>query len=176
MKIYHRDRDWTYVFDFPEDKSTHGEFILEQLRTTDYGRCVYKMDNDQADHYVSSMVFKGGITANFSMEAFTSYHGRKTRIMGSMGDIVGDMKTFTHTDFLTKEQFTWDVKKDAESVFKNSGHGGGDWGLVADWLHAIQERDPSLLSSSIDASVESHLMAFGAEKSRASGQVIDIRL
>ncbi len=176
LKVYHRDRSWTYVFDFPEDESTHGDFILDQLKTTDYGRCVYKMDNDQADHYVASMQFKGGITANFSMEAFTSYHGRKTRIMGAMGDIVGDMNQFVHTDFLTKEQYKWDVTVDEVSNYKNSGHGGGDWALVSDWIKAIKNRDPSILSSTIDASVESHLMAFAAEKSRASGNIIEIKV
>lgn len=104
LKIYHRDRDWTYVFDFPEDKSKHGDFILEQLRTTNYGRCVYRMDNDQPDHYVASLQFADEITASFSMEAFTSYHGRRTRVMGTMGDIVGDMDHFIHTDFLSKEK------------------------------------------------------------------------
>lgn len=109
MKIYHRKRSWTYVFDLPEDKSLQGDAILNYLKTTDYGRCVYKMDNDQADHYVSSILFKDGVTANFSMEAFTSYHGRRTRVMGSMGDIVGDMNKFTYTDFRTGESKDWDV-------------------------------------------------------------------
>ncbi len=99
LKIYHKERKRTYVFDLPEDESAHADFILEQLKTTNYGRCVYKMENDQPDHYVTSMEFEDDITVNFSMEAFTSYHGRRTRIMGSLGDIVGDMDHFTHTDF-----------------------------------------------------------------------------
>lgn len=106
LKIYYRDRQRTYVFDFPEDKSKHGDFILEQLRRSDYGRCVYRMENDQADHYVTSMQFKNNITVSFSMEAFTSYHRRRTRVMGAMGDIVGDMNTFVHTDFLTGKKNT----------------------------------------------------------------------
>ena len=65
LKIYHRGRGWNYVLDLPEDKEKHGDAILEKLRTTNYGRCVYKMDNDQPDHYVASMQFEGGVTANF---------------------------------------------------------------------------------------------------------------
>ena len=175
LKIYHRDRDYTYVFDFPEDESTHSAFILEQLRTTNYGRCVYKMDNDQPDHYVTSMEFEDDITANFSMEAFTSYHGRRTRVMGSHGDIVGDMQGFVHTDFLTGKVTKWDVS-DATSSFKNSGHGGGDWALVSDWISAIKEQDPNLLTSSIDASIESHLMGFMAEKSRLTKEIMPVLL
>lgn len=163
LKIYHRDRQRTYVFDLPEEKSKQGAAILEYLRTTNYGRCVYQMENDQPDHYISNMEFEGGVTASFSMEAFTSYHGRRTRIMGSHGDIVGDMSQFVHTDFLSGKKTDWSMTTD--------GHGGGDWNLVADWVQAVAEQDASLLTSSIDASVESHLMGFGAERSRIGGEV-----
>jgi predicted dehydrogenase len=169
MKIYYRERGWLYVFDMPEDKEKHGEHILEKLRTTNYGRCVYHMDNNQEDHYIASMEFEGGITAAFSMEAFTSYSGRRTRVMGSMGDIVGDMNTFTLTDFRTKKS----------TVIDNSsgdGHGGGDWRLLRNWLQAVGQRKPKLLSSTIEASIESHIMGFKAEKSRKSGKVEAIKV
>jgi predicted dehydrogenase len=169
MKIYYRQRGWTYVFDLPEDKEKHGEYILEKLRTTNYGRCVYRMDNNQEDHYVSSMEFEGGITAAFSMEAFTSYAGRRTRVMGSMGDIVGDMQNFTLTDFRTGKS----------TVFDNSGsdgHGGGDWRLVRNWLQAVSQRNPDLLTSTIDASIESHIMGFMAEKSRKTGKIEKVKV
>jgi len=168
MKIYHRDRQRTYVCDLPDDKSKHEEAILEYLRTTNYGRCVYQMENDQPDHYVAKMQFAGGITAAFSMEAFTSYHGRRTRIMGSHGDIVGDMNKYIHTDFLTGEKTEWSMTSD--------GHGGGDWNLAADWVQAVAKQDKSLLSSSIGASIESHLMAFGAERSRLEGKIENINI
>ncbi|HAD13724.1 MAG TPA: oxidoreductase [Saprospirales bacterium] len=164
MKIYYRQRGWLYVFDMPEDKSTHDEYILNKLRTTNYGRCVYQMDNNQEDHYVSTMEFEGGITAAFSMEAFTSYAGRRTRVMGSMGDIVGDMETFTVTDFRTGKSTVYDNSS-------GDGHGGGDWRLVRNWLQAVSQRKPELLTSTIDASIESHIMGFMAEKSRKTGKV-----
>ncbi len=176
LKIYHRDRQRTYVFDFPEDKSKRGDFIMEQLRTTNYGRCVYRMDNDQPDHYITSMEFKDEVTANFSMEAFTSYHGRRTRIMGSMGDVVGDMNEFAFTDFLSKETTIWDIHAVDVGDYKNSGHGGGDWALVADWIRAVKEQNENVLSSTIDASIESHIMGFMAEKSRKSKQVAEVHL
>jgi len=169
MKIYYRERGRTYVFDMPEDKSLHGDHILEKLRTTNYGRCVYKMDNNQEDHYISSIQFQNGVTASFSMEAFTSYEGRRTRVMGSMGDIVGDMETFTVTDFRTKKSTVYDNSS-------GDGHGGGDWKLVRDWLQAVSQKNPALLSSTIDATIESHIMGFMAEKSRKTGKVEKIIL
>ena len=174
-KIYYRDRSWTYVFDFPDDKSKHGEFILEQLRTTNYGRCVYRMENDQPDHYVCSLQFADDITANFSMEAFTSYHGRRTRVMGAMGDIVGDMDEFVHTDFLTGTKTKWTLDQE-EGKFSKTGHGGGDWALAHDWVKAVKLQDKSILTSTIDASVESHIMAFRAERSRLNKTVEKVEL
>jgi Oxidoreductase family, NAD-binding Rossmann fold/Oxidoreductase family, C-terminal alpha/beta domain len=168
MKHYYHERKRTYVFDLPEDKSKQGDFILEQLRTTNYGRCVYKMENDQPDHYISNILFDNNITASFSMEAFTSYEGRRTRVMGSMGDIVGDMSEFKITDFRTGEVRTWSQKSD--------GHGGGDWRLVANWVNAVDKRNASLLTSTIDASIESHLMGFAAEKSRMGKTVERVSL
>jgi predicted dehydrogenase len=173
MRIYYRERGWLYVFDLPEEKEKQGEFILDKLRTTNYGRCVYKMDNNQEDHYISSMEFEGGVTANFSMEAFTSYAGRRTRVMGSMGDIVGDMDTFTITDFRTKKSVVYDQGKmeEASSAKFTGGHGGGDWRLVRDWIQAVSQHNPNLLTSTIDASVESHIMGFKAEQSRQTGRI-----
>lgn len=168
MKIYYHERKRTYVFDLPEDRTKQGDYIFEQLRTTNYGRCVYKMENDQPDHYVSNILFDNNITASFSMEAFTSYEGRRTRVMGSHGDIVGDMSEFKITDFRTGEVRTWSQKSD--------GHGGGDWRLAANWVDAVSKRDASLLTSTIDASIESHLMGFAAEKSRLNKSVEAVKL
>jgi len=176
LKIYTPESGWSYVFDLPDDASKHEEFILEQLKTTNYGRCVYRMENDQPDHYITSMEFEDEITVNFSMEAFTSYHGRRTRVMGSHGDITGNMNELYFTDFVTGKVRKWDVDEDNTSEYKNSGHGGGDWGLVTDWINAIKNQDSSLLTSTIDASVESHIMGFMAEKSRKTNQVISITL
>lgn len=177
MKIYYRNRTYTGVFDLPEDKAKHGEAILEYLRTTNYGRCVYRMENNQEDHYISAMSFEGGVTASFSMEAFTAYHGRRTRVMGSMGDIVGDMDTFTLHDFRTGKATVYDSSNiDDVEGYKNAGHGGGDWRLARDWVQAVSQQNAALLTSTIDASIESHVMGFMAEKSRTSRKIENVLL
>ena len=168
LKIYYRERKRTYVFDMPEEKEKHADHIMEKLKTTNYGRCVYRMENDQPDLYTTNILFEDAVTCSFSMEAFTSYEGRRTRVMGSLGDIVGDMTTMIHTDFLTGKKTEW---KNATDM-----HGGGDWRLVANWIEAISKNDASLLTSTIDASIESHLMGFAAEQSRKENKVVEIKL
>lgn len=176
LKIYKPKGGWNYVFDLPDDPSKHAEAITNYLKTTNYGRCVYRMDNDQCDHYIANIEFESGITASFSMEAFTSYHGRRTRVMGAMGDIVGDMTSFTHTDFLTGKATKYDVDAFDKGEYAKHGHGGGDFGIARDWVNAVSKNDPTLLTSTIDASIESHVMGFAAEKSRKKGSVETIKL
>ena len=168
LEIYYRKRQRNYVFDLPDDKSKQAEYVLEQLKTTNYGRCVYRMDNDQPDHYVTNILFEDNVTASFSMEAFTSYEGRRTRVMGSYGDIVGDMNSFTITNFKSGKKEEWKETTD--------GHGGGDWRLAENWVQAVAQRNPGLLTSTIDQSIESHIMGFMAEKSRKTKNVMDVRL
>lgn len=168
LEIYYRKRHYNYVFDLPDDKTKQAEYVLEQLKTTNYGRCVYRMDNDQPDHYITNILFDDNVTASFSMEAFTSYAGRRTRVMGSHGDIVGDMNSFTITNFKSGKKEEWKETTD--------GHGGGDWRLAENWVQAVAQRKPELLTSTIDQSIESHIMGFMAEESRKTKRVMDIRM
>ena len=88
--------------------------------------------------------------------------------MGSLGDIVGDMTSFKHTDFLTGKVTEWKQETD--------GHGGGDWRLAADFVQAVSKQDAALLTSTIDASIESHVMGFAAEKSRKEKVTVPIKM
>jgi predicted dehydrogenase len=176
LRIYHRDRAWLYVFDLPDDEDDWEDAILEYLRTTDYGRCVYRMDNDQCDHYVTNIEFDGGVTASFSMQAFTPFGGRRTRVMGSMGYIEGDMGQMAIADFRTRERTVIESRTLDVDRYAGAGHGGGDWRLLAAWVEAVATQDASLLTSTIDVSIESHLMGFAAERSRLGGTVEPVRL
>ena len=91
--------------------------------------------------------------------------------MGSMGDIVGGADDVVITDFRTDETTRWNVMDHADV---SSGHGGGDYGLVSDWVQAVSQHNPELLPSDIASAMESHLIAFRAEESRATGTVKDV--
>ncbi len=170
LKIYLRRKEWLGHLQIEDQKD---ESILKALKEGPYGRCVYHCDNDVVDHQVVNMEFEGEITAAFSMEAFTSYAGRRTRVMGTKGDVVGDMTTLALYDFKTRTQTAWDASKAPESL---SGHGGGGFGLAHDFVQAVSQQDASLLTSTIEASMESHLMGFKAEESRLSGKTVDVRM
>lgn len=176
IDIYTRKHQHTYVFDnLPERGPERDRAIMEQLRVTDYGRCVFDMDNDQCDHYVAAMEFDNGVTASFSMEAFTLKGGRRTRVMGTLGMIEGDMESFTVSDFRTRESETWSPKDVVEvAAYAGHGHGGGDLCLTRDFINAVGNNDPGRLTSSIDVSTESHVMGFCAEESRLGGKKVSV--
>ena len=171
LKIYHQRRIYLHHFDLPAEGDP-GPTILELLKTGPYGRCVYRCDNDVVDHQVVMMEFQDSITASFSMEALTSYGGRRIRIMGSMGDIVGDENDLVATNFRTGEVARSNVKEFASIT---SGHGGGDFGLVRDFLRAVSERNPGHLLTTVQEAMESHLIGFRAEEGRARGTVVPVR-
>lgn len=176
IKQYYEKRERTNVFDLPEDKSKHAAEIMQRLQTTNYGRCVYRMENDQPDHYITSIRFADNITASFSMEAFSSYPGRRTRIFGSMGDMVGDMTELVINDFRTGKQTKLVPKADDVEGYKNSGHGGGDWLLARDFVQAVSQQNSTLLTSTIDDSIESHVMGFMAEESRKKDRFMPVKM
>ena len=167
LDIYVRRRWFLYVFDLDRKAATDAE-ILEKVRGSRYSRCVYRCDNDQPDHIVASLGFEGGVTASFSMDAFTPWGGRRTRVMGTTGYIEGDGTTFAVHAFRTGRKLVWRFEP-PDGAYRDSGHAGGDLALVRDLLRAVDARDPALLSSDLAASVESHLMAFACEESRLKG-------
>jgi predicted dehydrogenase len=169
LRIYYRERTWLYHFDLPE--GNQGPAIMKELTEGRHGRCVYHCDNNVPDHQTCMMEFEGGVTATFNMEALTSYSGRRTRIMGSLGDLVGDEETMTIADFSTK---TTKVLKTADYAKITSGHGGGDYSLARDFIQAVAHQDERILTSTIDLSMESHLMGFKAEDSRHQGRVVNV--
>ena len=114
------------------------------------------------------MVFEDNITVAFSMEAHTSYGGRRTRIMGTKGDLVGDESNLTVFNFGTLKSITY-KSSELGKEYSGGGHGGGDYGLVHNFLQAVYQEDESLLSSTIEDSMESHYIGFKAEESRQSG-------
>ena len=139
--------------------------LYKALEEGPYGRCAYKCDNDVVDHQLVDITFENGVKATLTMMGFTAGCGRIMRFFGTLGEIVLD----EGDDTLKLKPFggTEVVYKISELGYTATGHGGGDDGLVND-LYAVLSGE-SLPATSLAASVESHLMAFAAEKSRLEG-------
>jgi len=144
--------------------------VREALRTGPYGRCVYACDNDVVDHQVVALEFQGGRSAVFTMTAFTQARHRQVRLFGTRGEISGDGEQIQIFDFLTDSWRTVETQKADGSIL--GGHGGGDFGLMDAFIQAVARRDPSLILSGPEETLESHLIVFAAEKARHENRVV----
>lgn len=155
-----------------EDQTEEG--ILKALKEGPYGRCVFRCDNNVCDQQVTNIQFKNGVTATFHLSGFTNQMHRTIKIMCEKGDIYGD----DAEDFITVTHYSPNYQYEGEtrkvSINNEEGfHGGGDYRLTMDFLEAIENKENLGESrSSIDRSIESHLMAYAAEQSRVKGEVV----
>jgi len=143
------------------------ENVTEALKKGPYGQCVYEAHNDVCDHQVVNIEFANGTTASFTMIAFTSLIcKRQVRLHFSHGEIVGDMDSFTVTDFTSNatEKYAFDTA---------GGHGGGDLGLIKTFIQAVRQGKQEVLGTDVADMVKSHIAVFAAEASRKEGRVVD---
>lgn len=167
-KIYKDVNSWPgYVI--TNDHSPKGR--MEALKNSDYGRCVYQSDNNVCDHQTTIIEFENGVTATFHLSAFSHDTTRIISVMGTHGEIRGDLDRnlveIFHFDSHHQETIHIDVPE------TQIGHGGGDIPLIRDFIYSIENYEPSHhIKTSALLSIESHEMAYAAEKSRLTGQVI----
>ncbi len=146
--------------------------VTKALAEGPYGRCVYASDNDVVDHQVVNLEFEGGVTASFTMTAFTPLENRHTKIFGTRGQLTGDGR-FVHVyDFRTERTTTVDTALDGSSAAE--GHAGGDENLTKSFVDALHQGRPELILSGIGESVDSHRVVFAAERARNTGTVVSL--
>lgn len=147
------------------------EKLYQALRQGPYGRCVYHCDNDVADHQVLAMEFDNGIAATFTMSAFTEKCYRSVKVTGAMGEIEGD----TDKNILWLRKFGQPEQRVdlGAAPDRFAGHGGGD-ALMMDSLCDLVMNGGMESRTSIDVSVESHVMALAAEKARVTGKAVTL--
>jgi predicted dehydrogenase len=161
----------------PAGKDTDCE-VLKALRTTQYGKCVYKCDNNVVDHQTVNMQFEGGTLVTLTMSAF-AMGGRRLRIMGTKGDLVANMRkpaneAFEFYDFATKKRTFLDIDYSAIGDSIVDGHGGGDSGIIKDLYSYLTGELEAKDVSEIGISAKNHLIVFAAEDSRLNGNVVDV--
>ena len=150
------------------------EALMEALKTSPYGRCVYRCDNNVCDHMSIIMEFENDITATFSLTAQTSACHRNIHIMCEHGEIIADDgKRHIIVRHHVASQADTFTERTVNIRTNSSGHGGGDAGIMEDFAASLSGNQTQT-KSSISKSVESHLMACAIEQSRLTGSVVDM--
>jgi len=149
--------------------------VKEALLNTQYGKCVYKCDNDVVDHQVVNMLFEDDLTVSFTMAAFNK-GGRSLRIMGTDGEFTADMESEKGVlfDFATRQETEIDLTKSKHGEGIQFGHGGGDNGIIVALYDYITGRCSAKEVSEIGISAQNHMMVFAAEESRLNNTVVDV--
>lgn len=162
-----------------------------------FGRCVWEADNSVCDDQVVTITWeetpfpsngsgglepclkgRGAKNATFHMVASTEKQcERRGRIYGTKGEIEYDSKAIRVHDF---------ASKDAQTHYPHQpggGHGGGDAGLVRQFVKAcdavcrqemkVAEAQRVHIGCTLDEVIRSHAMVFAAEEARTGKKVVD---
>ncbi len=180
--LYHTDR--IYKSNLPgfwfkahvaDTKTPTPEQIDEALATKQYGKCVYKCNNDVVDHQIVNMEFEGGLTVNFTMTAFANF-GRQIRLMGTKGELWANVEHAEADFFEYATGKTTKLPLNANGVDSSiaGGHGGGDTGIIQVLYEYLTDAVDMKEVSEIEVSCKNHMIAFAAEESRLCGTVVDV--
>ncbi len=140
------------------------EGLYEGIRTGEYGKCAYKCQVDFADHQLVQMQFENGVRASLKM-VFGAEPGRRISFYGTMGEIILEERE----DTITVMPFGKDkeVIKIGAMIEGGHAHGGGDSKLINE-LYGMLTGESELITS-LERSVECHLMGIAADESKDNG-------
>jgi predicted dehydrogenase len=151
------------------------ETKMRILRTSPYGKCVYKCDNNVIDHQIVNIEFENNVTANLIVHGFSEREGRTLRIDGTKATLIGEffdsgqkITIYDHFTGTSKVIFTEKLSID------NSGHGGGDISLIDSFLETLTNQEKTQPLTNANVTIESHIMAFAANESRIKAKVIEM--
>lgn len=148
---------------------TDSEHIIDALKKGPYGRCVFHSDNTVVDHQTVEIEFCNQVTASFLMTAFTNKCARRIRLMGTKGEIKGDMEA----GIIEVTEFINGTNEIIKLHTPTKGHSGSDMNMMKDFVRIIGEGRKG--KTNADISVESHLMALAAEEARLNDVVVDFK-
>ncbi len=170
-------RGWP-VSTISEDLSPRGR--RQALETGLYGRCVYRCDNDVVDHQTVNMAFESGASVVLVMHGHSHEEARTMRYEGTWATLRGKFAYGIDDVLEIHDHRSGEVERLDLTGLAGSptGHGGGDEGVMAAFVRAASKahvgaRDRSGLTTARE-SLESHLMAFAADRARLEGSVIEM--
>jgi predicted dehydrogenase len=142
---------------------------LQALQTGPYGRCVYHCDNDVVDHQVVTMELESGSSVVLVMHGHSNEEHRSMRYDGTRATLRA--RFGAHSEITVHDHATGAVEQIPLEAH-GRGHGGGDHGLMQDFVRVLRGEAEPLTSARV--SLESHLLAFAAEEARLTHRVVDM--
>lgn len=151
------------------------EEILKNLSDPNnlLGRCVFHCDNNLADNQVVNMQFEDGVVAQLKSLAFTNVLKRDLMIHGTKGLLYNSEDGHIIVEKLNGEKKKYIVEEPKGGY---AHHGGGDVGVISQFIEYLETGKRSKNITDISDSVMGHEVAFLAEESRLNGgKVYELR-
>ncbi|MBE6576510.1 MAG: Gfo/Idh/MocA family oxidoreductase [Ruminococcaceae bacterium] len=159
-----------------KDTIANDEQVEKALRETAYGYCVFDSDNDVLDHQIVNMEFEDGVIATLTVSAFNG-GGRKITIMGTEGEMTGDMSSGDISVLTFKDKKREVVKSYDKNIEEGilGGHGGGDIRTIQALVELLGAGTSSVSYCTARVSAKNHVAAYAAEEARKTGTVVDVQ-
>ena len=176
IRFYYEDKNKRQIITHGISKSLEptDEETMQALKTTDYGLCAYRANNDVADHQTVNMEFAGGVTATLIVNAFNQ-GGRHIRIFGTKGELFAYRADSEINVYTFEDQRKWTVSVPKTDETLEGGHGGGDKGIVRELYEYMCGDYTGCRIADIQESVRNHMIGFAAEESRHTDTVVNLQ-
>lgn len=146
----------------------------EEKRTPsakNFDLCVFNNDNDMVDNQQVILEYANGISATFSLNLFAPTPGRKWELVGTNGYISADTDAKRLTVSFSDGRESWSKICAADN---NSAHDGSDSIFLDEFVNCII--NGTAPAADARAGLATTVIGNAAEKSRLSGQVVEIPL
>jgi hypothetical protein len=147
---------------------------IESLKTYNpHGVCIYKAGGDIVDRQVLAVRFRNGSVATHTVLLGAMQPGRSIWITGTKGEIEGKVesgelylrKYSKETSLCTEEKVNFMDRKG-----ETGGHFGGDKALIRDFCNLMLGGEQSISCTSINDSINGHLLVYAADRSMKTGK------
>lgn len=181
--IDHPERWAAYVWQELEEIEGLGvETQISSLKTDNpHGRCVWRCDNNVVDHQSVMIDFGDGCTATHNMVGGTARPMRSIHILGTDGEMQGVFENgkyvIRHINPRRGKEYSEervDLKSTGDMQGERGGHGGGDLRLVADFVRMVRGENTSVSCTSIEDSINGHMVGFAADRAMAGKCVVEL--
>jgi predicted dehydrogenase len=146
---------------------------LHALQTGPYGRCVYDVDNDVVDHQAVTLEHASGAVTTLIMHGHSDKEERTMRYDGTRATLRGKFSFSDASSITLADHGSGVVEHVPLHESHESRHGGGDLGVLVAFVQAVREAGAGTLTAA-RTSLESHLLAFAAERARVTGKPVDM--
>ena len=174
-----------------DPRSVSMDTKLDYLKTSDFGKCVFKNDMNIVDRQSVVVNFANGSTATLNMIGGATKAGRFLHIVCEYGEIQGYLEEnkiiyrkfnkdavnykYHGDEFMYTDTVIEVTINDGREVNASAGHSGGDYFIMKDLTSLLRGEAPSASTTVISDSINGHLICYAAEKSRKEGVIVDIQ-